>query len=232
MSYLDFATYFLLFFIYSFLGWLLEVIYSLYDDKKFINRGFLIGPYCPIYGFGCVLILILLKGFSHHPVALFMSGVIICSALEYFTGFMMEKLFKTRWWDYSNRKFNLNGRICLETMLPFGIGLLIIWYVVNPFILKIFSLVPNVVLISIAIVIFILMFIDVIISFNVINSYKKTIKKVSVRDMTEDVNNYVRGVFGKESVLKRRLLKAFPKFNIGDITKKIKDNTINKNKNK
>lgn len=228
MGYLDIKIYFLLFFIYSFLGWVLEVIYSLYDDKKFINRGFLIGPYCPIYGLGCVLILLLLKNFTYHPVFLFIGGIIICSFLEYFTSYIMEKLFRARWWDYSNRKFNLNGRICLETMLPFGIGVLIIWYIVNPFILKVLSLVPSNILSIIAIIIFVLMFIDVIISFNVINSYKKTIRKVTVRDMTEDVNNYVRGIFEKESVLKRRLLEAFPKFDISGIKKKIKNSTVNK----
>lgn len=226
---MDIKTCFLLFFIYSFIGWILEVIYSLYDDKKFVNRGFLIGPYCPIYGLGSVLILVLLKDFAHHPVTLFINGVVICSVLEYFTSFIMEKLFKARWWDYSNRKFNLNGRICLETMIPFGVGILLLWYVVNPFMLKMLALIPNNIQIIIMIVILIFMIMDIIVSFNIINSYKKTIRKISGRDMTIDVNNYVKGVFEQESALKRRLLLAFPKFSISDIKEKIKNSTINRN---
>ena len=130
---MDISSYFLLFIIYSNLGWLMEVTLKSIELKKFINRGFLIGPICPIYGYGCLLIIILLKNFTSNIVLLFFSSVIICSILEYLTSYIMEKLFKARWWDYSRRKYNINGRICLNTMIPFGLLGCLMMYVVNPF---------------------------------------------------------------------------------------------------
>ena len=94
--------YFLVFIFYSFLGWLMEVILTYSSDKKFVNRGFLIGPYCPIYGWGVLLIMFILKRYLDRPIGLFCMAVIICSVLEYLTSYLMEKLFKARWWDYSN----------------------------------------------------------------------------------------------------------------------------------
>ena len=116
-----FYTYFLLFIIYSIIGWILEIIFAFINLKKFVNRGFLIGPYCPIYGAGCLLLTILLSKYAEDTIVLFALSIIICSILEYLTSWIMEKIFKLRWWDYSDMKFNINGRICLETMIPFGI---------------------------------------------------------------------------------------------------------------
>ena len=103
---MNFTTYFLLFIIYAFLGWVMEVTAKLIQYKRFINRGFLVGPYCPIYGFGAVLITILLERYLYDPVILFVMAIVTCATLEYLTSWIMEKLFKARWWDYSNRKFN------------------------------------------------------------------------------------------------------------------------------
>ena len=116
-----FSAYFLLFLVYSFLGWCLEVGVKLYEDHAFVNRGFLIGPYCPIYGFGALIMSIFLNRYLNDPVVLFIMIVFSCSILEYFTSYILEKLFHTRWWDYSNRKFHINGRICLETMSLFAV---------------------------------------------------------------------------------------------------------------
>ena len=121
--------YFLFFIIYSFLGWLLEVTVKLVEDQRFINRGFLIGPVCPIYGFGALLLQLLLNKYINDPWTLFIMIILTCSVLEYSTSYILEKLFHTRWWDYSRKKFNINGRICLETMIPFGIFGLIIMYI-------------------------------------------------------------------------------------------------------
>ena len=132
----DIRIYFLLFMVYSIAGWLMEVICKLIQYKRFINRGFLIGPYCPIYGYGALLITFLLKKYTEDPIALFVMSILICGILEYITSYLMEKLFKARWWDYSNRKFNLNGRICLGTIIPFGILGMLIMYVFNPLILE------------------------------------------------------------------------------------------------
>ena len=102
---------FILFIIYSILGWSLEVLLSLYEHKRFINRGFLIGPYCPIYGAGSILLTLLLTNYENNIIILFILSMVICGILEYFVSFILEKIFKLRWWDYTNMKFNINGRI-------------------------------------------------------------------------------------------------------------------------
>ena len=120
--------YFLLFLTYSFLGWCMEVCCSIFERKKFVNRGFLLGPYCPIYGCGAILITLLLKGFTNNPIILFIMAILLCGILEYLTSFFMEKIFHLRWWDYSKKKFNINGRVCLDTIIPFGVlGMVIIY---------------------------------------------------------------------------------------------------------
>ena len=131
----DIRVYFLLFMIYSVLGWIMEVTCKLIQYKRFINRGFLIGPYCPIYGCGGILITVLLNRYMSDPFVLFVMAILLCGTLEYLTSYFMEKAFKARWWDYSQRKFNINGRICLGTIIPFGILGLFISYVSNPFLL-------------------------------------------------------------------------------------------------
>ena len=93
------SKYFLLFVFYSFLGWLMEVTQGYVRHKKFVNRGFLIGPYCPIYGYGAISMTLLLKGYANDPIVLFVMAIVICSILEYTTSFVMEKIFKIRWWE-------------------------------------------------------------------------------------------------------------------------------------
>ena len=101
-----------LFITYSIIGWVIEEIDILILQKKVVNRGFLIGPYCPIYGFGSLFIILFLNKYLDDPIVLFFMTMISCGILEYLTSFIMEKIFKTRWWDYSDEKFNINGRIC------------------------------------------------------------------------------------------------------------------------
>lgn len=111
--------YFMLFLLYSFIGWSIEVIGQLLEKHRFINRGFLVGPICPIYGWGCIAMILTLTKYKSDFFLLFAMAIVICSILEYFTSYFMEKLFHVRWWDYTRRKYNLNGRICAETMIPF-----------------------------------------------------------------------------------------------------------------
>ena len=207
----EITMYFLLFIIYSMIGWIMETVYTLITDKVLSNRGFLIGPICPIYGCGAVAVVLFLSKYTTHPLALFILSIAICSVLEYFTSYIMEKLFKARWWDYSNNKYNINGRICLETMVPFGLIACLLVYVINPFFTNILNSIPTNITQIIAIIIGILFLIDIIMSFNIVNNFKKTIKKVSIEDKTEDINKYIRNLISQKSVLHRRLIKAFPK---------------------
>ena len=105
-------TYFLWLMIYSIIGWIYESTLCSITNKKLINRGFLNGPYCPIYGSGAILVILIL-GRIKNPVLLFFLGALVTCSLEYLTSYVMEKLFHARWWDYSQRKFNINGRVCL-----------------------------------------------------------------------------------------------------------------------
>jgi len=211
--------YFLLFTIYSYIGWSMEVVYAFCLEKKFTNRGFYIGPICPIYGVGCLLIIILLSKYQSHPVGLFILAIVICSILEYLTSYYMEKLFKARWWDYSQKKFNINGRICLETMIPFGLIACLVIYVINPFIVETLNTIPNLILNALAIIVLMFFISDAIISFNIVNDFKKTVKKVRKEDNTEDINNYIKDKLLAQSILYRRLIKAFPKVETKEKTK-------------
>ena len=99
---------------------------------EFINRGFLIGPYCPIYGSGALLLTFLLNRYVNDKLVLFVMSIVVCSILEYVTSYIMEKIFHIRWWDYSNYKLNINGRVCLNNIALFGLaGVLIIKYIIK-----------------------------------------------------------------------------------------------------
>ena len=119
------------FFIYSVIGWLWETIICSIHEKKFVYRGFLSGPYCPIYGFGALSFLLLASPFKGSWVGLFIAGTIIASVLEYITSYALEKSFNAKWWDYSDHKYNLNGRIALIPSLFWGFLSLVLIYFVN-----------------------------------------------------------------------------------------------------
>lgn len=203
--------YVILFFTYSILGWIMEVILSIIQRKKLINRGFLIGPYCPIYGTGVILITILLAKYKDDRIITFIMSMLICGALEYFTSYFMEKIFHARWWDYSNKKMNINGRICLETLIPFGILGYSIIYFANPFILGIIDNVPELIVTTIAISLSIIFVVDSIISFKLILNLSKVSKlKVNIKDNTEEISKKVRKILQDRLKLHRRIINAFP----------------------
>lgn len=208
--------YFLIFITYSFLGWCLEVICKLVDKGKFINRGFLIGPICPVYGFGALIMQIFLVKYLNDPITLFIMIILSCSILEYITSFALEKMFATRWWDYSNYKFNINGRICLETMIPFGFFGMLIMYKINPFFLNLYQQIPNNWLYLISIPLLLAFLADTIISFNIINNIKKISKEtqkkqIIKKDDTEKITELVKKqIIKSKKKLQRRIIQAFP----------------------
>lgn len=133
----------LLFTLYSFLGWLSETIYCSVPAGKFINRGFLNGPFCPVYGFGALLVVFFLKPFRGNIALLFLCGMVVTSVLEYITAFLLEKLFHTKWWDYSEYKFNIHGRVCLLNSVLFGILSAFVMKVIHPFLFSLLSRLPG-----------------------------------------------------------------------------------------
>lgn len=208
----DVRVYFLLFMTYAILGWMMEVICKLIQYRRFINRGFLIGPYCPIYGYGALLITILLKRYTDDPIVLFVMAIVICGVLEYLTSYFMEKIFKARWWDYSQNKFNINGRVCLETIIPFGILGLLIMYVLNPFFIGRIEKIPEVWLNILFWVLLVIYLCDNIVSGIVIRYVKKTERDIGENmDNTEEMTERVKEILKSKSVLHRRLVNAYPK---------------------
>ena len=209
------ATYFMLFIIYAVAGWICEVTLQLIQKHKLADRGFLIGPYCPIYGCGAVLITLCLTPFKEHSVGLFILAMVLCGSLEYATSFIMEKAFNARWWDYSEMRFNINGRVCLETLVPFGIAGLLIVYLFNPFLLSIIQSWSEGTLNIISLIIAVVFVTDVIISSKIIYNFKRTNKEVSQnekKDNTDEVSEKVREILRSKSFLNRRLINAFPDF--------------------
>ena len=203
---------YLLFWFFSILGWIMEVIVCSLCDKKVVNRGFLIGPYCPIYGFGSLIMVILLP-YKDYLFVCFILALVLCSTLEYFTSYLMEKLFKIRWWDYSNDAFNINGRICLRNAVAFGaLGVIFTRYL-YPLYSSVISKFNNRELLIIAIIITIFTVIDILISFNAMNSIKKIItkdlSKYQKKDATDDIKKLVNRKLLDISFLEKRLIETY-----------------------
>ena len=132
-----------LFFIYAFLGWCTEVVYAGVNQGVFVNRGFLNGPLCPIYGFGVLTVLLILEPLRANLLLLYAGSVVLTSLLELITGFLMEKLFHKRWWDYTHEPFNIGGYICLKFSLLWGIACVLIVDVIHPLIAHMLSFIPT-----------------------------------------------------------------------------------------
>lgn len=128
--------------IYSFFGWVWETCYVSVKSGKFVNRGFINGPLCTIYGFGAVSVYVILRPFSDNLLYLYLGGVVVATALEYVTAVLMESIFHTSWWDYSDNKFNFQGRICLGASLGWGAFTVILFKVLHPLVESIVILYP------------------------------------------------------------------------------------------
>ncbi|MEG1597018.1 MAG: putative ABC transporter permease [Bacilli bacterium] len=154
-----------LFFAYSMLGYLCEVVFCSIIDKKFRHaRGFLIGPYLPIYGTAATILYFFTENISNNLFITILVILLVAGALEYFTSYILEKIFKIRWWNYSDRPFNINGRICLENMIMFLILGLIVTYFINPHIFNIINIIPSNFLIFIDIFLIIVFIMDIILT--------------------------------------------------------------------
>ncbi|MHC1749313.1 MAG: putative ABC transporter permease [Cellulosilyticaceae bacterium] len=121
--------------IYSFIGWSYESILCSFEEKKLINRGFLIGPICPVYGFGALIVILLLSDIADKPLDLFLSSIVLTGVLEYFTSYLLEHFFHAKWWDYSHYRFNINGRVCVLGAIVFGLLSVLLLTYIHPLIL-------------------------------------------------------------------------------------------------
>ncbi len=213
------------FIIYSFLGWVMESVLKTYLQKKPVNSGFLYGPLCPIYGFGAMIMLLFLQGFKEKPILLFIISVIILSIWEYIVGWLLEKIFHTKYWDYTQNKFNIKGRICLMNSLFWGVlGVIFIRYM-HPFFISIINEIPKKLLVFVTILFSISAIIDSIITIirvcnlkdklehlkEITNTIKEKLEELNTKSITkvnkENLQKVIEELKHKQTKLKRRLLK-------------------------
>lgn len=225
---------FLWFIIYSFIGWFYESVICSIFEKKPVNRGFLNGPICPVYGVGATVCLLALYNRTDNALVLFFAGMSITCVIEYIASVLLERLFKARWWDYSNYRFNVNGRICLQGALVFGLMAMLIVKFVHPALVEFTDTLPQTAKFWLAAAFLGILLLDLFsvvryliimngwlreiqISFNafVENGAKRTENiKASLAarfDITDYYNKYIKQAFSFDRFQNRRLLAAFPK---------------------
>ena len=186
------------FVIYSFLGWVLESIVRTICERKIINTGFLIGPFCPIYGFGAIIMILFLDKFKNNMLLLFFISIIALTLWEYIVGVLLEKLFHTKYWDYSDYKFNYKGRICLTNSIAWGIlGVLFINYI-HPFIIQILNYIDFIYVAISASIIALILLIDAIISVIKVKKIKSTLEKIEA--INEQIKQKLSELKDKEKI--------------------------------
>ncbi len=205
---------FLLFLCYSIIGWMIECLCVTYLEKRIVlDRGFLLGPYCPIYGCGGVLAYLLLTRYQEDPITLFILAAVGASVLEYVTSYFMEKIFKARWWDYSDRRFNLEGRVCLGNTVLFGALGLIFIYILNPYIIEVLKSIPNNVLFIISLISLCIFVTDTILTFVIMGKLRNRITHVR-KDSTSEIDKQIKEFLSHYHFFVGRLFKVFPKITI------------------
>ena len=208
---------FFFFMIYSFIGYLTEITSCSINNKKLIvNRGFCLGPYLPIYGFSSVIMNIFLAKYNKDIITLFVMSAFVCTLMEYMTSLILEKIFHARWWDYTEKKFNLSGRVCLENSCLFGLGGVFIVSILHPFLDGLVSMIPHNVLIILSIVLFVIFMIDVIITVTTMCQVKIATTNFTAKDATEEISRKVRNEIIKNKGLMLHMLNAFPKIKLSN----------------
>lgn len=225
-------NYLLYFFIYGTLGWMLEVSFQSIKTGKFINRGFLNGPICPIYGVGASIVIFFLSGIADsNKLMLFLGSIFIATVIELITGFLLDKIFHKHWWDYSDRRFNIGGYVCLEFSIAWGFLCLFLYDINHPLVQKIVDIIPYKAKIYILIILSIIICIDFISTLNTLiglNKRFKIIDKVNseLRVVSDDIGEKIyEGTIrlediekdiksrGKEVDVKGRFSKNWDRFN-------------------
>ncbi len=200
-----------IFFIYSFLGYVTEVLSVYNSQHAFVfSRGYLIGPYIPIFGIGSILMSYFLTPYKNDLIALFVLCLTICCLLEYFTSLVMEKIFKLRWWDYSQKKFNINGRVCLEYGVMFGFGGIVIVKFLNPLLIDILLSLPSLFVITFGFTVGFIMLADFIISTYTLLQLKIDFNVFVEKDSTVRIKKEIMNSLEKYHFFHKRLFRAFP----------------------
>lgn len=218
---MTFINYFLYFIIYSFLGYICEVIYVSILDKKLTNRGFLYSPICPIYGFGALLIIFTLKplaslNYFYIPILVFIAGFLLTTILEYITSVLLELIFKMRFWDYSKRFLNIKGRVCLRNSTMFGLLVILVIYLLDPLVISLVNYLPNIAIYIIFGVLALGLIVDIILS---------TIKHINISKAIHKLQEIKDNLNEKRKVLVEKLI-----LKLNSLKKKYPDLKIKTNK--
>ena len=168
-----------IFIVYAVIGWCSEVAYAALDTGKFVNRGFLNGPYCPIYGFGISLVIVVLTPLKENLLILYIGSVILTSVIEYITGYLLEKVFHNKWWDYSDKPYNIKGYICLKFSLFWGFACTFIVLILHPIIYGIIKIVPFLIGVIILTVVLVFFAIDCGITVATIMKFNERLKRMN-----------------------------------------------------
>ena len=232
------------FIIYSFLGWCLESVYKTIIFKKPTNSGFLYGSFCPMYGIGAVMMIVLSK-LSDNIIIIFLLSFVLFSVWEYIVAVILEKCFKTKYWDYSELKFNIKGRICLKNSFYWGLLGVILIYAIQPIVERLTNLISEQILLYINVLLCIIISLDTIITITKLIVIDKKIKQIfeigeaikeklaELKESThleknykESIQNIVEELKEKQNLLKFkiykriiRLKKSFPEMKSDNITK-------------
>ena len=215
---------FIIFILYSFIGYILEISNcSLREKKLILNRGFFLGPYLPIYGISCLLMGSIIIKYKNDFLTVFVMSAFICTTVEYITSYILEKIFKARWWDYSDHRFNIEGRVCLFNACLFGLGGVAFTYLVNPLVTNILDSFSPFILRIVAIILFTIFIIDVIITITTLCQVKISSLKFKNKDVTSEITKLIREEIKRKREIKnnffvRHMLRAFPKIDLKDNT--------------
>ena len=202
----------LIFFAFSIVGWCIEVTLKYFEFGRFINRGFLTGPWLPIYGSGAVLCTVGVQGLA--PLesgygTTFVICFVLCGVLEYMTSFVMEKRFHARWWDYSKKPMNLHGRVWIGNLILFGLGGVLIVHVFDPLLYRLFAVISLPVRELMALILSAVIAADFVMSHFVLKLVKTGVEQ-SQADNTEQISREVRLLLSDRSVFYRRFADAYP----------------------
>ena len=202
----------LLFFSYAFIGWCIEVTLKYLQFHRFINRGFLTGPWLPIYGSGAALITVVTSGLSPLESSVgtsFVVSFLLCGFLEYMTSYVLERRFHARWWDYSQKPMNLHGRVWIGNLLLFGLGGVLIVEWMNPLLLRLFEQMSFALREILALTLSTVFAADYGTSHFVLKLVKRSVES-SEADNTEAISKEVRLLLSNRSVFHRRFAEAYP----------------------
>lgn len=239
------------FFIYGFLGWCAEVAYAALQEKRFVNRGFLNGPICPIYGIGVTAVISVLEVCAENLFMLYLVSALLVTALEWATGFLLEKIFHHKWWDYSDQPLNIQGYICVPFSLMWGAACVLIVKVIHPVLYKASLLIPvwlgSIFLAGMSAILAIDIYVTVtgILKFNrrLVNMeevaeelhrlsdqlgeniYQNMMagmeKREQIREKTEELKERYEELLESQALANRRIFRAFPKMHSGKYEKQL-----------